>query len=356
MESRKHQHKALDEVGNIIDIEDAQHGRKYYCINCGEEVIPVKGKKREFHFRHKHDNPSCSYESYLHKLAKLKIYEWLCDTDEIELLFRNKCPKASNCFFWIRNCELHYRYKLKERVNIKGIEQPHDGFVPDILLMSKGPNYEPIFIEIYVTHECSQKKIASNIKIIEFKIEEEKDIKTITQRKFINESESVVFHNFKPKNISSANPPNVLCGVLTIEKSGQIRKSKATCIDIYKNPEGLCQILFLVSKYEYKNILLWGYTKALQHGLKVKNCSICKFCRWNDSHNADICILYKTAGFPPKCVDNDATTCPRFQQEQLNELNQRIPDTEYYILCDYTDGKFKVFYGSEYWETTHDTL
>ena len=67
---------ALDENGDTIFIKDitidTRH-KKYYCKNCGGEMIPVLGEVREKHFRHKVITPSCSYESYIHKIGKEKL-------------------------------------------------------------------------------------------------------------------------------------------------------------------------------------------------------------------------------------------------------------------------------------------
>ena len=67
---------AYTSENKIIHISEIQQGNKsqYTCINCGSILIPKKGKIRSHHFSHKHET-NCSYESYLHKLGKLKFYD-----------------------------------------------------------------------------------------------------------------------------------------------------------------------------------------------------------------------------------------------------------------------------------------
>ena len=48
--------------------------KKYTCCNCGGELIARKGKIKAHHFSHKSEG-NCSYESYLHKVSKIKFYE-----------------------------------------------------------------------------------------------------------------------------------------------------------------------------------------------------------------------------------------------------------------------------------------
>lgn len=58
----------------IINVSTAKRNEKYFCPICGELMNPHMGKVRRWHFVHKNAG-NCSYESYLHKLAKIKIRE-----------------------------------------------------------------------------------------------------------------------------------------------------------------------------------------------------------------------------------------------------------------------------------------
>lgn len=59
----------------------------------------------------------------------------------------------------------------------------------------------PIFIEVFVTHECSQEKKKSGIRIIELSIQSEEDILDIVNSTNLNECEKVKLYNFKRKEV-----------------------------------------------------------------------------------------------------------------------------------------------------------
>lgn len=40
METKHHIHYALDEDGNLVSIEQAKKGCRYFCIHCHQEMIP----------------------------------------------------------------------------------------------------------------------------------------------------------------------------------------------------------------------------------------------------------------------------------------------------------------------------
>ena len=69
---------AFDENNNLVDIRDVskeeRHEHTYRCIMCGEVLLPRLGNERARHFYHGKDT-TCDGESYIHKLAKLRIKE-----------------------------------------------------------------------------------------------------------------------------------------------------------------------------------------------------------------------------------------------------------------------------------------
>lgn len=65
---------ALDEQNKLVSVKDGVPGR-YHCVECEYEMIPRRGEINQWHFAHKSDNPSCSGESALHKIAKMVLVE-----------------------------------------------------------------------------------------------------------------------------------------------------------------------------------------------------------------------------------------------------------------------------------------
>ena len=81
---------ALDKNDNIIHISSITTVNKqtlspFRCVGCHTELIPALGNTREHHFKHK-SNTHCSFETYLHKAAKLAVFKGLVQQKKIETI------------------------------------------------------------------------------------------------------------------------------------------------------------------------------------------------------------------------------------------------------------------------------
>lgn len=109
----------IDENGTFVSVDELTREsktlHKYHCIECGCEMVPVMGGDRVHHFRHKNDQ--CSYESYLHKAAKLRFKQLFDNENSFIVKYyvhyscrhRRECPLA-----YLRprkNCYNAYDYK-----------------------------------------------------------------------------------------------------------------------------------------------------------------------------------------------------------------------------------------------------
>ncbi len=98
-----YRHYANDESGRRVYVgnikREERHQTKYYCIACGEEMIPVLGEVYEKHFRHKQENPNCSQESYIHKIGKQKLKERFYQQESFNITFIAEvaCDNAGVC-------------------------------------------------------------------------------------------------------------------------------------------------------------------------------------------------------------------------------------------------------------------
>lgn len=63
---------ALDVSGKIVHVSNALRGHQYYCPHCNALMTPHMGEIRRWHFTHKANLDNCNYETYLHKIAKIK--------------------------------------------------------------------------------------------------------------------------------------------------------------------------------------------------------------------------------------------------------------------------------------------
>lgn len=199
---------AYNSRGNLTHVNDAKRLERYSCPGCEGDLIPILGQIKAKHFRHHYD--SCSYETYIHKCAKnafLNTYRRaltenepitlelnrlvVCDGHKAKLLddFGFKCEKVTLARYDL--VRIFDKAELEKFDNVTG-------FTPDVLLQDS-KSERRCFIEICVTHPCSQEKIASGIPIIEFKIESERDIQMLLDGVYRRIDERISLYNFSPK-------------------------------------------------------------------------------------------------------------------------------------------------------------
>lgn len=329
------QHFALTNNNHLIHIKetDNTNSQYYYCPHCHKEMIPKRGSIRQWHFAHKANQ--CSYDKYLHSIAEIMLMHWFNTSEHIYLNMQNiaKCDKYDSCSF--RNNEDCTRPNM-EQFDLKRYffncipEHRHSNFVADLYCENRSNYNEPIFIEIMVTHECSQEKKESGIRIIELIIQSEEDILEIINSQHLTEGPTVRLYNFK-RNISEASDFSeytlqkyILYPSLKSYVDGT-KTAAITCKNYNKDRKGIYEIsiryddcipYFLNSRGLYTV----GLVKAYLEGLVKKDCRLC-FWQEEDSNSNKFCKLYKKMNLPKYCKDNNASTCPYFK------LNQEIVNT-----------------------------
>lgn len=181
----------LDESNNqLIHISEVtkenRNDHKYKCISCGREMsVWLQGngeRSRRSHFGHK-ANCSCNSETYLHKLAKIKIKENFYKHHKLIVRIKGyfMCCEGDYCkMFNEYLCNDRYIEPLNlcDYYDTCEEEKGVNGVVADLLLTkSNNPNLAPVLVEIYVTHRCTEEKIYKGLRIFETKrIKSEEDI------------------------------------------------------------------------------------------------------------------------------------------------------------------------------------
>lgn len=140
----------------------------YYCIDCGAKLGLRKGTVKVHHFYHL-EPTNCKGETALHLEAKQTLFNHLKE-----------------------NKKFSYKFSLLGHpvqldLNIKEIylEKKYDEFIPDILVIDENNN--PVFFEIYVSSFSSMKKTSFlGGKVIEIKIEDDKDLEKLKDLDFKN--------------------------------------------------------------------------------------------------------------------------------------------------------------------------
>lgn len=347
----------VDDDNNLIHINSisnaTRHSRKWFCLQCGQEMVANLGNKKSWYFSHKADT-ACDGESYLHKLAKRRIKEKFDNSNSfpIEFVREVPCHEAEHCLF-VDEFHCHSGKHITIKRDLKSWDNNSiydtcspevviDEFRPDLLLTnSLKPNREPVFIEIYKTHKSEEEKIKSNHRVIETKkIKSEEDINDIIKYGFI-EGQNCEMYNFKlkpsyPYYIGS-NPP---VDRFIIYKSGltyiiSAMDYELNCEDLNRRHDSRSVAELNIGINNYLSIILEGSTKYLNSielgllylvskGWKIKNCNLCKYYKFN--YFSNYCTLYKVNNIGRKYLKpNEATNCNRYE---LNQELRNIPLSE----------------------------
>ena len=322
MDSHSHQHFASTADNHIIHIKDViPSSARYFCPYCRQEMIARRGNIREWHFAHKAER--CSYDNYLHTIAEQMIMEWFNTEDHIFLSMNKdeRCDKYGHCIF--RNEDTCTRKKqecfdLKNYYTICVPEHSYEGFIADLYCENKD-GQSPIFIEIYVTHECSHEKKNSGIRIIELHIQSEDDILKIIKENTLHEGANVQLYNFRRKGILTgdfAQPFQKFILYHTLKS--YVDRANTTCRNYGHCRKGIyeismpyddCMPPFLVRGGLY----VVGKAIAYKDGYLKKDCDLCWWQK-EDMSGDKFCMLYKKCGNPKYCKDNDAGKCSMFKE------------------------------------------
>lgn len=289
---------ALDSQGKLIHINIVEkNNEKYTCLECEREMIPKKGKKNAHHFAHKVVE-NCNFESYLHKLSKIRFNEEYINCLDNKKPFLINLPVKATCNSCIDfenfqiECELPSTtipFNLIEKYDTIFIEKGHKGFIADIILKSSLTD-EIIFIEFAVTHKCSEEKISSNTRIIEIDICSEQDVENFSLHNLCISLYSLNLYNFKLNNVKDKITPVEKCNrhfhLFKIFKSGVTElvakpMSEIVC-DIF-DEDLLCYEIVSIFISDKHNKLVELLTEAIKLGVEVKNCYACKFCVKNQT-------------------------------------------------------------------------
>jgi len=362
-----------DENDELICIDDInkenRHDHKYKCLCCGREMIAkLSGggiRSKRSHFAHE-ANMSCNSETYLHKLAKIKISLHFNFSERFPIIFKRdiSCKEQSRCPFYDEySCkkealkiisDLKF-WKGREIYNTCEEEKPCGDFKPDLLLTNPDKEYEPVFIEIYKTHESTDKKKESKYRIIETKrIQSEDDIDDIIKRGFI-EGENCKTFNFQLRDLPEVRGTDVPITRFVLFKNGAAKVYSAMgyslfCDNVFKklhkdsvaelnlkNPS-INHFSNLWNVEESLNFFQAGLVYLKRKGYPIRNCNLCDFYRYNDYRDRYMCILYKKHGHQvPPTTQIDANKCPdyrenqkllNFLEEELNKMIAELPDEE----------------------------
>lgn len=350
----------IDENDEIVFINDlskeTRHKKRLFCLQCGHEMIPNLGSKKVWHFSHK-SNCSCDGESYLHKLAKIKIQEKFNVEKNFPITFSRNipCSEKEKCVFYdeyhchsIKKIDRDLKtWEGKTLYDICDVEKSYDNFRPDILLTySKDESRSPIFIEIFKSHESETTKINSNYRIIETtKIQTEEDIDDIIRRGFV-EGENCNTYNFNLLKIPQVKLSGIPITRFVLQSNGVAYYKKPfdyeiCCDKVYSRicPDSVIELNIgeprnpFTSCGSLDTIVKGLIYLVLKRGFNIRNCLLCRNYRYNIKYGNNICILYKNLGHSqPHPSQNTAQNCCKYEIENklinisLEQLEKEVSD------------------------------
>lgn len=294
---------ALNQIGELINIVDVKknHSDIYSCLQCGDRLISRKGEINRHHFSHK-SKLECNYETYLHKLGKIKFYNIYKNCLKNNIPFYTEYEKIKIC----NTCSDSKNYNLNCYINSESgkidittifdqvyLEKNHEGFIADVLLKSS-KREEVIFIEIWVTHQCDSIKINSGNRIIEIQVKDEVDLDFLDD-KFIHQSiTNCRFYNFKiptiKQNFIQIHECYQTINLFTVFKSGKAISREVIRKNLEKELQKPNAIYNKIENYNeegnaYANDFISSVEEAAKKGIKFKNCYACRFWAENSFHH-----------------------------------------------------------------------
>ena len=344
-ENRMKQHYAVSKSGVLVHINEAHDSKEdCFCPHCGCRMIKHCGSIRTWHFVHDYRyqkvvNKDCTYESYLHAFAKLKLKQWFEKSPSIILHYQQPivCEYARDCI-WMESGDACSRLgektiDLKDYLTVCRLEETvhvdDDRFRADLLWCNP---YKPniyILIEIKVTHECTQKKKESNKRIIEFEVHSEEDVESIVAND-IQESDTVRFYGFSPDDIvDEALPARYSLYKFIYYSSGKVFARSACDCKTFRNRRkyALLEVtikdinhgLRMLSErqgrpeaFSFGRFYNWGLAIAKSKGCDVRNCYLCNHHRYDFDKEILTCILKPDE----PCEASHALSCCRFMLDE----------------------------------------
>lgn len=177
-------HAIIDDGTNkrICITDDFDKSKPLKCVGCGEPMLFIPRKIKRYREYFKHKGCQCQKNRYLHNLAQSLIKERFDNKDKpffITCKSITNCSNSKKCKWCSDVCtkidyndriDLHTIYDTCELESRIVYDDSGNYAVADLMLKnSADTNIDPLLIEIWITHENSEKKRASGLQIIEVK-------------------------------------------------------------------------------------------------------------------------------------------------------------------------------------------
>ena len=335
------------ELISITDIDPTikRFKGQFICIGCGHELIAKLGKVNQHHFAHK-ENVDCSRESYLHKLGKLNFIRGWNNAVESHMPYPMTFVCHRVCTGDKRiECSYHYEdvktFDILNTFDTIGEEVRYKGFVADVLLSSSRNPDKVLFIEIKVSHACSDKKIQADIPMLEIEISSEEDADVLLTHDFVSIEYKLISERINFKRISATIKPNdSLCSRCTSETevavlymSGKMYIGKTDSSRLRNSLNNGAAVYFEIlpsmNQYSELDIIIKLINEAKKRGMlyKTTSCLTCEHLKnvWgtdvlNTKHMGALCekkgrVL---SGYAVTCKEHSKSKYPRIASKNIS--------------------------------------
>ena len=194
--------EAVTADGKLVSAIEIEKGSddweelKYYFPGCEgdeeEEMLFIQrrhknGVTKFFRHRPGYIGDRNEPDRYLHNFAELRIKQRFDDSQSsgefpVQYYVVEQCPESSACKLKANlKCKgepkpILKTLNLRKLYDTCSIEKGADKYIADLLLTnSQDDSIKPMFLEVFVTHKCTEEKIDSGYPIIEIKINQKED-------------------------------------------------------------------------------------------------------------------------------------------------------------------------------------
>ena len=302
---------------------------------------------KQRYFFHVDNCKDPSKETFLHNSAKYYIKEKFTKSDSfyIEFDVEEVCCKEI-CRFDRRMCKRLFsnRYDLKRYYDKVEVEKHLDnGFQPDVYLTSKKHDADPIFVEIEVTHACSDEKLRLGTRIIEIKIPKDYDIEKhplkldCLKEGKMEQGIEVKFHNFnKSRHRVSERPyEEKEIRAIALKEDGRIVYifNNLYCADYGKKvlSDSVVEVHLALDNY-YRTVTSFKAIANL-YGIPCKNCRFCSAQEYEFGRFTKKLICKHTK--EKIRYGSEAETCSNYSFSRYEALKRAAEiDEKSYIVID----------------------
>lgn len=297
-----------------IDKNDPKwEGERFFFLGCegdDEEEMQFVQRKQTKYFRHRagYLGDRSDPDRLLHNYAELRIKQRFDESEEsgffpVKYYVVKECPNNNaTCKLRLKTeCSGRPRAELKT-INLRELydtcvrEKGEDKYIADLLLTnSKDKSVRPMFLEVFVTHRCSEEKTNSGNRIIEIKINKEEDAeneivenagKIIEEFQFMKldgetDAPPIVFYGF---NRDKDFEEYVQYVNFTLTKDGDDLKGdcrivKCTEVKNFKPDKEVFSLSVPVKEANKHDFYELGMALAYHKGIPVRDCTLCKYYR-----------------------------------------------------------------------------